>query len=155
MQATENQALLSYEPSGKCCYSNTRAIRHSSWGSHTVPTMEPLICFPYLTRLVSNSWHVSDGVIPTKMEGQSHMTMKYFMVMSFCCTALWYRKNDKPAYDLILGPCPWRSWNCFIFLNQKSNDEKLMKIILPVMIIIKSASICETNTQDIRYQAQS
>jgi hypothetical protein len=140
-QATERYALLSPKASTKCCYSNTRVIRHSFWGPQRVPTMGPVICFSYLTRLVSNSWHTSDGVIPTKMEGHSHTTLNHFMVMNFCYTQLWYRKRQRQHMTSFVDHVHKRAK---IVLDFWTKIKVMMKIILPVMNIIKPAKICKS-----------
>ena len=152
MQATENQALLSSEPSAKCCYSNTRTTRHSFWWSYTVPTMEPLICFPYLTRLVSNSWHTADGVIPTKKEGQSHITMKLIMVLNSCHTELWYRKKRTSQHMNSFLDHVHEGAEIVLDFRTKSKAMMetilpMIEITLPVMNIIKSAKISKPGLQ--------
>ena len=68
--------------------------------------MEPLICFPYLTRLVSNSWHTSDGVLPTNGRAKSHgyETVHGYKFLSYIVVI--EQMMMEPAYDLFLGPCP-------------------------------------------------
>jgi hypothetical protein len=97
-----------------------RVIRHSFWGPQTVTTLEPVMHFPYRTRLVPNSWHMSDGVIPTKKEVRSHTTLNHFMVWVSATPRCDSEKIIKQAYDLFLGPCPQKSQNCSRFLNKKS-----------------------------------
>jgi hypothetical protein len=64
--------------------------------------------FPYLTRQVSNSWHMSNGSFLTK--GRSKVSLTFFEYSNsteFLVTpdVVEYDKNKmtKPMYDLILG----------------------------------------------------
>ena len=67
--ATEDQTLLDSEHSTKCRHSNTRE-KDRVHEYPFVPETGTFICIPYPTRLVSNSWHTSDGVLPMKRKGK-------------------------------------------------------------------------------------
>jgi len=67
-------------------------------------------------------------VIPAKMEGQRN-TSEPFNDYEFLPRPVVIQKNDKPPYDLMIGPCPQKSRNCSRFSNQnQSNDENHLAI---------------------------
>ena len=67
-QATENQALLVSEPPTECRHSNTRE-KDTVLDIPFCYKIGTIICVPHPTRQVSKSWHMSDGVLPTKRKG--------------------------------------------------------------------------------------
>ena len=67
--ATEDQALLDSEHPTERRHRNTREMDRVHEYPF-VPKTGTFICVPYPTRLVSNSWHTSDGVLPTKVKGE-------------------------------------------------------------------------------------
>jgi hypothetical protein len=110
------------------------------------------MCFPYLTRLVSNSWHTSDGVIPTKKEGQSHTTMKLIMVLNSCHTEIVIpKKMTRQHMNSFLDHV---HKGAKIVLDFQTKSKAMMETILPmieitlpVMNIIKSAKISKPGLQ--------
>ena len=67
-QATENQALLVSEPPTECRHSNIRE-EDTVLETPICSKIGTIICIPYQSRQVSKSWHMWDGVLPTKRKG--------------------------------------------------------------------------------------
>ena len=82
--------------------------------------------FPYLTRQVSASWHMSNGNFHTK--GRSKVNLKFFECSNskeYLVTpaVVEYDKNKmtKPVYDLILGCKTMKQLGIVLDFQTKNN----------------------------------
>jgi hypothetical protein len=109
-KATQNQAKQRVEHSARSRLSNAviKILLDSGSDGYLMFHEKGPMHFPYLTRQVPNSWHVSNGSFAPK--GRSEVGLKFFEYsnsMEFLVTpdVVEYEKNKvtKLMYDLILG----------------------------------------------------
>ena len=98
-KATENQTLLVSKPPTECRRSNT-SVKDTVLENPICSRIGTIICVPYPARQVYNSWHMSDGVLPTKKEGYSHIN---FLLLQQSNLSGAYSTMTMSAYALSLG----------------------------------------------------
>ncbi len=100
-QATGKQCMLGFEPLTRCCYSNNGGKMTFFLCIPHVPKIGTTICFPYLARQVSNSWHMQDGFFLHERKG-SHMMFSSLLKAMLSSALFWgmIYSETKPTHFL-------------------------------------------------------
>jgi hypothetical protein len=84
---------------------------------------KPVICFPYLTRLLLNLWYTLDGVLPAKGRTRLHNSEPFH---GYICVTQSYDidmgKMTKPKYEPNSLSMSMKELHLFLILEQKTND---------------------------------